>query len=188
MWFGDSCEKKFEYVACSIVATVTSSPCVSIDILPFIDLLLGQFVRECKCRCSAPQTTPLQIHELNSNIDFQGVSLSKEFDEVVYKREQPLIWREESKNATLNEVVPPNCRNSVQGKVLIVDDEGYVCPRIELLSTGCCKLTPLLKQYDCDSCIDDGCCSVYEHCVSCCLNPNKVSENWIGSQFLSIMN
>lgn len=106
----------------------------------------------------------------------QGVSLSKDFDEVVYTRQQPLIWREESRNATLNDVVPPNCRNSIQGKTLIVDDEGYVCPRIELLNTGCCKLAPQSKQYDCESCIEDGCCSVYEYCVSCCLNPDKVSE------------
>lgn len=106
--------------------------------------------------------------------------MSKDFDEVIYKRNQPLVWREESNNVTLNDVVPSSCRNSIQGKTLIVDDEGYVCSRIELLNNGCCKLTLQSKQYDCDSCIFDGCCSVYEYCVSCCLNPNKVSEMRFG--------
>lgn len=102
--------------------------------------------------------------------------MSKDFDEVVYKREHPLIWREESNNETLNDVALPNCRNSIQGKTLIVDDQGNVCSRIELLNTGCCKSAQPLKQYDCSSCVTDGCCAVYEYCVSCCLNPNKVSE------------
>lgn len=105
----------------------------------------------------------------------QGVSLSKDSEDIVYTRQEPLVWRETVNNSSFNEVTPPKCRNSVQGRTHIVDDEGYVCSRSDLLATGCCKLTALSEQYDCDTCIDDGCCAVYEYCVSCCLNPNKVS-------------
>lgn len=89
-----------------------------------------------------------------------------------------MIWREDNGNNThidkLNQ-----CRNSIQGKVLIVDDEGYVCPRNQLLNNGCCKVTAKSIQYNCKTCNDDGCCAVYERCVSCCLNPNKVLINLI---------
>ncbi|MEE6525671.1 hypothetical protein FKM82_025840, partial [Ascaphus truei] len=67
------------------------------------------------------------------------------------------------------------CRNSVQGKLLITDDLGYVCERNELLTNGCCNINvPSSKMYSCQSCLPNGCCSVYEFCVSCCLQPNKV--------------
>ncbi|XP_075424237.1 SREBP regulating gene protein isoform X1 [Ascaphus truei] len=66
------------------------------------------------------------------------------------------------------------CRNSVQGKLLITDDLGYVCERNELLTNGCCNINvPSSKMYSCQSCLPNGCCSVYEFCVSCCLQPNK---------------
>lgn len=118
---------------------------------------------------------PKDIDNILPFIYSQGVSLSKDSDDIVYTRQEPLVWRETSNNSSLNEVTPPQCRNSVQGRTHIVDDEGYVCSRSDLLATGCCKLTALSEQYDCDTCIDDGCCAVYEYCVSCCLNPNKVS-------------
>ncbi|XP_053329268.1 SREBP regulating gene protein [Spea bombifrons] len=66
------------------------------------------------------------------------------------------------------------CRNSVQGKMLITDDLGYVCERKELLANGCCNINiASTRRYSCDSCLANGCCSVYEFCVSCCLQPNK---------------
>lgn len=67
-----------------------------------------------------------------------------------------------------------SCRNSVQGKVLIADDRGYVCPRNDVLSNGCCSVVSLAtKRYSCETCQDSGCCSIYEHCISCCLRPEK---------------
>lgn len=52
---------------------------------------------------------------------------------------------------------------------------GYVCERKDLLVNGCCNVNvPGTKQYCCDGCLSNGCCSAYEHCVSCCLQPNKV--------------
>ncbi|KAM4855785.1 SREBP regulating gene protein isoform 3-T3 [Callospermophilus lateralis] len=51
---------------------------------------------------------------------------------------------------------------------------GYVCERKDLLTNGCCDVSvPSTKQYCCDGCLANGCCSAYEHCVSCCLQPNK---------------
>ncbi|XP_043193184.1 SREBP regulating gene protein-like [Amphibalanus amphitrite] len=67
-----------------------------------------------------------------------------------------------------------SCRNSVQGIELIADDRGHVCERRHLVSTGCCDTEiPSTRRYQCDSCSEHGCCSVYEHCISCCLHPDK---------------
>ncbi|GCB68743.1 SREBP regulating gene protein [Scyliorhinus torazame] len=66
------------------------------------------------------------------------------------------------------------CRNSIQGKLLITDEQGYVCERKDLLVNGCCSVnTPSTKLYACDTCLANDCCTVYEYCVSCCLQPNK---------------
>ncbi|XP_078083127.1 SREBP regulating gene protein isoform X1 [Mustelus asterias] len=66
------------------------------------------------------------------------------------------------------------CRNSIQGKLLITDEQGYVCERKDLLVNGCCSVnTPSTKLYACDTCLSNDCCTVYEYCVSCCLQPNK---------------
>uniref|UniRef100_A0A182VVG9 SREBP regulating gene protein n=1 Tax=Anopheles minimus TaxID=112268 RepID=A0A182VVG9_9DIPT len=74
---------------------------------------------------------------------------------------------------------PLTCRNSIQGKSLIVDDRGYVCSRAELLKNGCCSETDIdgnvgaRKLFPCRTCLPNRCCAVYEYCVSCCLNPDK---------------
>lgn len=110
---------------------------------------------------------------------------------MVYTRLSPLIWRDATERRTqlthnINNatVIMMKCRNSIQGKTLIVDDEGYVCARKRLTKTGCCALNhgvdggadaAALSQYDCQSCnLDTGCCAIYEYCVSCCLNPERV--------------
>ncbi|RXM90729.1 UPF0454 protein C12orf49-like [Acipenser ruthenus] len=67
------------------------------------------------------------------------------------------------------------CRNSIQGKVLLTDELGFVCQREDLLVNGCCNVNnPSTSQYLCKSCSSNGCCGVYEYCVSCCLQPDKV--------------
>ena len=54
---------------------------------------------------------------------------------------------------------------------------GYICSLSDVLSSGCCNNKPdISTRYDCSGCLDNGCCAVYEHCVSCCLHPDKVSE------------
>ncbi|XP_063983683.1 SREBP regulating gene protein isoform X1 [Diachasmimorpha longicaudata] len=81
--------------------------------------------------------------------------------------------------------VARTCRNSIQGKALIVDERGLVCARKEVLPGGCCRgdlektettgVITLVKRerYSCETCNPEGCCAVYEYCVSCCLHPGK---------------
>ncbi|CAH1978268.1 unnamed protein product [Acanthoscelides obtectus] len=104
-------------------------------------------------------------------------------DEVVpVRRTQPFIWRTlQQHNSTSDGDI--NCRNSVQGKVLIVDDRGYICPRNEVLLNGCCNnAASNVYQYSCDTCKPNNCCAIYEYCISCCLHPDKreVLENVLG--------
>lgn len=60
----------------------------------------------------------------------------------------------------------------MQGRLFVADDRGTVCPRAAFdQSTGCCTSG---LQYTCQSCNkEDRCCSLFEHCVSCCLNPEN---------------
>ncbi|KAL1497461.1 hypothetical protein ABEB36_008428 [Hypothenemus hampei] len=89
------------------------------------------------------------------------------------KRTQPFIWRTLQQHNTTNEIWEV-CRNSIQGKVLIVDDRGYVCPRSEILSNGCCHTeNESVYQYTCETCNINQCCAIYEYCISCCLHPDK---------------
>ncbi|XP_011312021.1 UPF0454 protein C12orf49 homolog [Fopius arisanus] len=86
--------------------------------------------------------------------------------------------------SSANEVAR-TCRNSIQGKALIVDERGLVCARREVLPGGCCRgdlektespgVTTIVKRerYSCETCNPEGCCAVYEYCVSCCLHPGK---------------
>lgn len=70
--------------------------------------------------------------------------------------------------------LPTTCRNSVQGKIYIADDRGYMCVRHHVIgSTGCCNIT-LSTRYDCLECQEQtGCCKMYEQCISCCMNPKN---------------
>lgn len=64
------------------------------------------------------------------------------------------------------------CRNSIQGPNYITDELGYICPLTWKQVTGCCD-NEHSKRFDCNGCMDNSCCAVYEHCVSCCLHPDK---------------
>nr|XP_046913640.1 uncharacterized protein LOC124494506 [Dermatophagoides farinae] len=66
------------------------------------------------------------------------------------------------------------CRNSAQGKLLITDDRGHVCQRQHIIINGCCDdLHFETKKFVCDTCQTNGCCEIYEHCVSCCMAPEN---------------
>ncbi|KAJ8680271.1 hypothetical protein QAD02_016058 [Eretmocerus hayati] len=121
-------------------------------------------------------------------------------EEMIKLADKPLLWQLEVLNDVgngdstefENEYPEKNvtsasfCRNSVQGKSLIVDEKGYVCTRFEVLPNGCCdiktskhiKSAPKIQRsrYPCDTCNPEGCCLVYEYCVSCCVDPNKVQK------------
>ena len=54
---------------------------------------------------------------------------------------------------------------------------GFVCNRKDLSASGCCHSGgESTKRYECRYCQNNNCCSIYEHCVSCCLNPDNVSK------------
>lgn len=88
------------------------------------------------------------------------------------------------------------CRNSIQGRLLLADDQGFVCHRQFLTKGGCCNSSlntspaslqqsvahshpPSASQvtrYSCNTCNSDGCCAIYEYCISCCMNPESFSS------------
>lgn len=76
---------------------------------------------------------------------------------------------------TNNGTILKTCRNSVQGKTLIADERGYLCHRSDLQSGGCCNPDgKATSKFNCNECnLKSGCCLVYEHCISCCLLPDK---------------
>lgn len=95
-------------------------------------------------------------------------------DLTIHRQRQPFQWQSSSDDQNITELRPLTCRNSAQGKRLITDDRGYICQRQDILSSGCCDLDlTATKRYSCETCKDNHCCSIYEHCISCCLNPEK---------------
>lgn len=70
-----------------------------------------------------------------------------------------------------------SCQNTRAGRLHLADSTGHVCPRASFLShTGCCDTSDDASQkYSCETCETelDGCCSSYEHCVSCCMRPEN---------------
>lgn len=104
-------------------------------------------------------------------------------DDFEPKRTRPIVWQSESIENNTN-TNTGHCRNSVQGKSLIVDDRGYVCHRPDIQWSGCCNSDAVgTKRYSCETCNTNRCCMIYEHCASCCLNPNKVSTIHIYAMF-----
>jgi len=74
------------------------------------------------------------------------------------------------------------CEHTNQGKVFITDDRGYTCKWKDLEPvSSCCKeleetSLDAMQRYSCDTCNSTTlCCSVYEFCVSCCMDPNITS-------------
>lgn len=54
---------------------------------------------------------------------------------------------------------------------------GYICDRGGVLKNGCCDLdSEKTRRYYCETCDTSHCCVLYEDCVSCCLDPGKVSH------------
>ncbi|KAK9503686.1 hypothetical protein O3M35_010194 [Rhynocoris fuscipes] len=99
-------------------------------------------------------------------------SSNSDIDSVKMRNFDSLIWHSENDDGNSSNKLT-TCRNSVQGKSLMVDDRGYVCSRFNVLPSGCCDLNAKIVRYSCDTCKENGCCSIYEYCVSCCLQPNK---------------
>ena len=52
---------------------------------------------------------------------------------------------------------------------------GYLCELGDVQANGCCnRKSNSTEQYSCLSCQVNRCCKIYEHCISCCLQPQKV--------------
>ncbi|KAL0883243.1 hypothetical protein ABMA27_016667 [Loxostege sticticalis] len=101
----------------------------------------------------------------------EGSSRNMMYQETMIER-KPFVWRTLQEHKDSNDSVI--CRNSVQGRLLLVDDRGYVCHRNDLMRNGCCDpLADFSRRYSCESCKDNNCCVIYEYCVSCCLDPSK---------------
>jgi len=119
---------------------------------------------------------------LLANIFYHGSHLiSSEESSVLHLRKlnQPFNWHLEDEvdtnTSNSTDIILTTCRNSVQGKTVIADDRGYVCPRTEVQGTGCCNTNSTATgKYVCTSCEESvSCCSTYEHCISCCLRPEQ---------------
>lgn len=107
------------------------------------------------------------LHEADNSVTVEISVPMRHYD-------QQFLWHSVKDDSNATDVRVTTCRNSVQGKVLIADDKGYVCLRTDVLSTGCCNTdSENTKRYSCETCKENGCCSIYEYCISCCLHPDK---------------
>lgn len=73
----------------------------------------------------------------------------------------------------------PFCNNTVQGRFLLSDNNGYVCNALSVDSKSrCCPQTG--KKFACHGCnLLSQCCNSYEYCVSCCLNPAMTKKEQV---------
>ena len=145
--------------------------------------MLGYLLRVLRKKTLLSLFVGLILFLVLGNILYFGSSfLTSEDSYVLHLRKlnQPFNWNleEDLTASNLTEETELTCRNSVQGRLVLADDRGYVCPRSELLSTGCCDTNSSLSQrhvcQDCDRL--SRCCSHYELCISCCLRPEQVSS------------
>ena len=52
---------------------------------------------------------------------------------------------------------------------------GHVCAISAVLPNGCCDQNGnSTHRFHCLTCRENRCCHVFEHCISCCLQPHKV--------------
>eukprot|EP00268_Persea_americana_P044330 TRINITY_DN44805_c0_g1_i5.p1 TRINITY_DN44805_c0_g1~~TRINITY_DN44805_c0_g1_i5.p1 ORF type:complete len:278 (-),score=31.10 TRINITY_DN44805_c0_g1_i5:250-1083(-) len=70
----------------------------------------------------------------------------------------------------------PICINTVQGRYLLSDDNGYVCDALSRDTwSRCCP--EIGDRFPCQGCnLVSQCCNSYEFCVSCCLNPSQTKK------------
>ncbi|KAL8153584.1 hypothetical protein V2J09_011344 [Rumex salicifolius] len=68
------------------------------------------------------------------------------------------------------------CRNTVQGRYILSDDDGYICDALSVdPESRCCPRKG--EQFTCHGCnLVSQCCNSYEFCVSCCLNPLRTRK------------
>ncbi|KAK9932317.1 hypothetical protein M0R45_019560 [Rubus argutus] len=71
------------------------------------------------------------------------------------------------------------CRNTVQGRYLLSDDNGHVCDALSVNpQSRCCPEKG--EKFSCHGCnVVSQCCNSYEYCVSCCLNPSRIIKEQV---------
>ncbi|XP_009363643.2 uncharacterized protein LOC103953606 [Pyrus x bretschneideri] len=71
------------------------------------------------------------------------------------------------------------CKNTVQGRYLLSDDNGRVCDALTVnpRSRCCPEKGETFSCYGCN--VVSECCNSYEYCVSCCLNPSRITEEQV---------
>ncbi|CAH8467093.1 unnamed protein product [Heterobilharzia americana] len=85
-----------------------------------------------------------------------------------------VLFTSESLHFDIKSPLPNStCRHIRQSHTFCVDEIGYLCNYTDLLTSSCCPSGNFKQRFVCHSCKANHCCSVYEHCVSCCLNPNN---------------
>ncbi|XP_072950364.1 uncharacterized protein [Typha angustifolia] len=69
------------------------------------------------------------------------------------------------------------CKNTVQGRYLLSDDNGYVCSALSVDPwSRCCP--EVGGRFSCQGCnLASQCCNSYEYCVSCCLDPSRTDKD-----------
>jgi hypothetical protein len=88
------------------------------------------------------------LYEYESDVDIDQFHIRLKLNESI---QQNLNLNQDMNND--NNGSGLKCRNSIQGKVLIADDRGFVCHRKDVLLTGCCDETNTnTKLYSCDTC------------------------------------
>ncbi|KAF3972412.1 hypothetical protein ACB098_04G031200 [Castanea mollissima] len=73
----------------------------------------------------------------------------------------------------------PICRNTVQGRYLLSDDNGHICDALSVdPQSRCCPGKG--EKFSCHGCnLLSQCCNSYEFCVSCCLNPARTRKEQV---------
>lgn len=77
-----------------------------------------------------------------------------------------------------------DCLIYIQFHHSVVHCVGYVCPYASVMPSSCCDPDHAVR-FECNSCLEHGCCAVYEHCVSCCLHPQKVFTHFYCVNFIA---
>ena len=121
--------------------------------------MLGYLLRVLRKKTLASLFVGLILFLVLGNILYFGSSfLTSEDSYVLHLRKlnQPFNWNLEESDLDTGNFSDSNlftCRNSVQGKTVIADDKGFVCPRTELLGNGCCNgNSSLTEKHVCDEC------------------------------------
>ena len=120
--------------------------------------MLSFLLRVCRKKTLVTVFVSLVLFLILGNVLYFGSSyLTSEDSYVLHLRKlnQPFNWNleEEFDAGNFSDTNLFTCRNSVQGRTVIADDKGFVCPRSELLGNGCCNTnSSVTEKHACSEC------------------------------------